>query len=87
MSIEIKYTAEFIGLYGKLENDLQIEVKEKIELFKDHKNHTQSKVHKLHGRFNGYLSFSIDYKNRILFKYTAKNTATLLIVGDHDIYR
>ena len=87
MSITIKYSAEYISLYSKLECNLQIEVREKTILFEEHKNHHQLKVHKLKGKFNKCLSFSVNYRYRIVFKYTEKNTAVFLLIGDHDIYK
>ena len=72
---------------NKLEKSLAIEVFEKIELFKNEKNHKQLKVHKLHGKFSNCFSFSVDYKTRIVFEYESKNSAVLLVIGDHDIYR
>ena len=87
--IEIKYTPSFIRLYKKLQEDLKQEVKEKINLFKNTKNHTSLKVHKLSGRMLSRHSFSVNYKIRIVFIYEEKNKniVYLLEVGDHDIYR
>ena len=84
-------TVSFLPLFVKklksLELDLQDEVMEKIELFKDEKNHKQLKVHKLHGILSGRYSFSVNYKTRVIFLYFSKNEAVLLAVGDHEIYK
>lgn len=85
--LEIKYKPQFVRQYKKLEPELQSEVLARIELFKDIKNHDLLKVHKLKGRLKGRYSFSIDYKNRIVFIYEDKKTATLLVIGDHDVYK
>jgi len=87
MSISVKYTAEFINLYNKLESELQMEAREKIVMFKEHENHRQLKVHKLHGKFAGYQSFSVNYRYRIVFKYSEKNGTLFMLIGDHDIYK
>ena len=77
----------FVRQMNRLEADLTEEVFDRIELFKDTKNHQLLKVHKLHGELAGQFSFSVDYKIRIVFKYLSKNEVVLLVIGDHDIYR
>ena len=86
--IRVGYTQEFVRAYEKLPATLQEEVKEKIELFKDRVNHRRLKVHKLHGRFAGHWSFSVNYTYRNMFDYVGKDKGhvRLLIVGDHSIY-
>lgn len=86
MSLHILYRAEFVKAYSRLSTHLQHEVKEKIELFKDIKNHDQLKVHKLHGRLKGRMSFSVNYRYRIIFEYVETDTVVLKTVGDHEIY-
>ena len=73
--------------FSKLETDLQEEAIQKIDLFKNRKNHGMLKVHKLHERFSGRLAFSVNYKFRIAFRYVSKNEVLLLDIGDHDIYK
>lgn len=85
--IKIVYAATFLKKLANCEQDLREEIKDKIKLFQDRKNHSGLKVHKLHGKFSGYVSFSINYKQRIIFQWLAKNQAYLLTLGDHDIYK
>ncbi len=85
--MQIYYAPIFLRQLKALEKDLQAEVIERIQLFKDRRNHKQLKVHKLKGRLVGRLSFSVDYKNRVVFRYLNTKTAVLLAVGDHDVYR
>lgn len=84
--IEVEYAPTFLKQLKKCEIALQDEVKEKINLFKDKKNHQQLRVHKLHGPFAGKLSFSVNYRYRIVFKWLSSNAAALLAIGDHSIY-
>lgn len=84
--ITIGYTQEFIRRYDKLPNTLKEEVKEKIQLFKDRKNHQRLKVHKLHGKYQGFFGFSIDRKYRVMFEWISDEEARLHTVGDHSIY-
>jgi plasmid maintenance system killer protein len=72
-------------MYKKLEPALKAEVKEKIELFKDKKQHKKLGVHKLHGISNTY-SFSVNYKIRIVFDYENQKCVNFLYVGDHSVY-
>ncbi|MBU4536567.1 hypothetical protein KJ603_00830 [Patescibacteria group bacterium] len=62
-------------------------MKEKIELFKDIKNHKNLNVHKLHGKHKHLYSFSINYKIRVVFKYLSKKEAVFLVIGGHNIYK
>ena len=85
--MEVYFKPTFIRKLKSLEAALQDEIMEKIELFKDEKNHKQLKVHKLQGVLSGKYSFSVNYKTRIVFLYISKNEVVLLAVGDHDVYK
>lgn len=82
--LEIIYTPSFVRLYSKLSKNLQKEVKEKIENFKNKENHKTLKVHKLKGKLQNTFSFSVNYKIRIVFEYENKKSVNLLLVGAHD---
>ncbi|MEK7173805.1 MAG: type II toxin-antitoxin system RelE/ParE family toxin [Patescibacteria group bacterium] len=71
----------------KLEPELQNEVLVKVEMFKNRKNHSVLDVHKLKGKLSGSYAFSVNYKYRIVFDYISDNQATLLVIGDHDVYK
>jgi len=87
--IKISFKPSFIKQINRLEKELLDETIEKIEIFKNPKNHQVLKVHKLHGKLASFFSFSVNYKWRIVFEYTSKkkDEAVLLIIDDHDIYR
>ena len=85
--MEVYYKPSFVKQYAGLEPELQEEVKDKIRLFKDKKNHRQLKVHKLKGHLEGCYSFSVNYRYRIVFRYLSQNEAALLAIGDHDVYK
>ncbi len=82
----ITYKPSFVKSLKKLEVTLQAEAFEKIELFTNSNNHKQLKVHKLKGRLKDYYSFSVNYKYRIVFSYTANDTADFKDIGSHDVY-
>ena len=86
--IEVEYTRRFLRDLSKLTAVLQEEVLEKVELFKNERNHRQLRAHKLKGELRGKLSFSVNYSYRIMFECAAgtKKTVILLTIGDHSIY-
>ena len=86
--MDVSYTPLFVRQYKSLPKTLQTEVKEKILLFQDEKNHEGLKVYKLKGKLKEQYSFRVNYKVRIVFWYvkTKPKEALLLAIGDHDIY-
>lgn len=84
--MKVLFKPTFIRQFKRLELNLQKEVLEKIELFKDKENHKKLKVHRLKGRLSGWHSFSVNYKTRIVFSYLSKKEAVFLAVGDHVVY-
>ena len=85
--ISVLFKPTFIRQLNKLENDLQVEVLEKLELFKDLKNHRSLKVHKLHGVLRDCYSFSVNYQMRVVFQYVSKKEVVCVAIGDHEVYR
>ena len=84
--MKVAYTRAFFKRLNKYEDGFKETVFEKIEEFRDSKNHERLKVHKLHGKFSKFYSFSVNYKTRIVFEYISKREVALLSIGDHDIY-
>jgi mRNA-degrading endonuclease YafQ of YafQ-DinJ toxin-antitoxin module len=84
--INVAYKPSFIRQFSKLPPEFQDEVLARIDLLKDTANFKALKVHKLHGALSGKWSFSVDYKNRIVFKYISKQEIVLLAIGDHAVY-
>jgi len=89
--IEIIYSPNFLRRLKKIKTKDQRlfeEIFEKVELFKNVDKHKALKVHKLHGRMRLWHSLSVNYKIRIVFKYSKKKSeANLLDVDSHDVYR
>jgi len=44
------------------------------------------KTHKLHGRFQDSLAFSINQEYRVIFQFTDKKTVLFVDIGTHAIY-
>jgi len=85
--LKIIHAPVFIKQFNKLDKDLQIEVSEKVESFRNEDNHRILNVHKLHGKFKEKYSFYVNYKIRVVFMWVSKNEVALLVVGDHDLYK
>ena len=85
--MDISFKPSFVREFAKLPEDLQDEALERIELFKDTKNHQKLKVHKLKGRLSSYYSFSVTYSHRIVFSFASKTEVVFLAIGDHDVYK
>lgn len=87
MSVEVLYKPSFLRQLKKLPQELQDEAIDKIGLFCDLKNHETLRVHKLKGPLAGFLSFSVNYRYRIVFVWEERNkSAALLAIGDHTVY-
>ncbi len=85
--MEVSLTPHFRRQFKKLPKALKEEALDKIELFSDLKNHSSLKVHKLKGPHSQHLSFSVNYKYRIVFTWEVLNQSAILIaIGDHTIY-
>jgi mRNA-degrading endonuclease RelE of RelBE toxin-antitoxin system len=84
--ITVGFTPEFFRKLKRLSPQLQENAFKKIEMFKDRINHKRLGVHKLHGKYAGFLGFSIDRKNRVMFEWISNTEARLHTIGDHDIY-
>lgn len=83
---EITFSPKFLKTVKKLKPNLQQEIIERVNLLKNESNHEVLRVHKLKGRLKGRYSFSVDYKNRIVFNHLDDNTIYLLNFGGHEIY-
>jgi mRNA-degrading endonuclease YafQ of YafQ-DinJ toxin-antitoxin module len=85
--IEIYFTKSFLKQVKLFEKDLQEEILEKIELFKNRDNHKSLQVHKLHGYLKDNYSFYVNYRIRIVFTWKDKEEVIFMLVGDHDLYK
>ena len=79
------FSPKFLRMVGATPKDLQEDVYEKVEAFRDRANHQTLKVHKLQGKLKGLSSFSVNYQTRIIFEFV-DDGAVLHAVGDHDVY-
>ncbi len=84
--MEIVYTPTFVRQYGKLPTSLREEARSKIALFQKDPQTPALRVHKLKGKLQGYHSFRVNYRYRIIFEYDSSDTVAFLQIGDHAVY-
>jgi len=84
--MEIFYHSKFIRQFKKLHSDIKTIAAEKEIIFKNDPFDSRLKTHKLHGKLSGYLSFSINYKYRIIFSFIDNKNIKFYSIGTHDIY-
>ena len=86
--MEIVYSSKFAREYRKLPKDVKILAEEQEAIFRKDPFDPKLNTHKLKGKFDGFLSFSIGYKYRIIFEFAKdKKIVYFYTVGDHDIYQ
>ena len=81
----IHYTSNFVKKWKKLRNKGRM--LERIQTFRENPYSSKLKTHKLKGSLAKYWSFSINYKERILFGFKKKNEVVFYDFGSHDIYK
>ena len=85
--LNIIYSEKFVSQFESLDKRTRDLTEKKIGIFTSNHKHPSLKTHKLSGALEGYLSFSIDLKLRIVFEYGEKDTVHFLKIGSHDVYR
>ncbi|MEK7625432.1 MAG: type II toxin-antitoxin system mRNA interferase toxin, RelE/StbE family [Patescibacteria group bacterium] len=86
--MEIVYSSKFAREYKKLSKHLKDLAERQEAIFRIDPFDRRLRSHKLHGKFNEFLSFSVDYRYRIVFEFSRdKKIAYFYSVGDHDVYQ
>ena len=86
--MEVVYSSKFAREYKKLTKDIKEMAEKNEKIFRNNPFDPKLKTHKLNGKFDGYLSFSIGYEYRIIFEFSRdKNIVYFHTVGDHEIYQ
>jgi len=84
---EVRYASHFERAYARLPLDLRRTAEERLSLFKRDAFDPRLRTHKLRGSLEGYWSFSITRKHRVLFRFLRWDAALFYDVGDHRVYR
>ncbi len=85
--MKIIYSPKFRREYKKLPSEIKRLAEEREMVFRNNPLHPSLKTHKLRGKWEEFWSFSIDYRNRIIFEFGEKGLVFFHSVGDHDIYQ
>lgn len=84
--MNIIYAPRFIRAYKNLPANIMKKAELTEDIFKANPFDVRLKTHKLSGKLNGYWSFSIDNRYRIIFRFY-KETVYFLAIGGHEIYK
>lgn len=85
--LKICYSTHFKRAYKKVPDDLKPQVRERERWFLADCFDSRLKTHKLSGKFDGFWTFSITQKYRILFTFEENGATIFLDIDDHDMYR
>ena len=84
--MKILVLPRFIKQYKRLPVEIRKLASEKETVFRKNPFDSQLKTHRLRGNFEGFWSFSIHYKYRIIFEFADEETAIFYSIGTHQIY-
>jgi mRNA-degrading endonuclease YafQ of YafQ-DinJ toxin-antitoxin module len=84
--MKIFYTKKFEREYKKISKNLKLKAESRERFFKKNPFDKTLKTHKLSGELEGFWSFSVDFKNRIVFEFIDDETVFFHSIGNHDIY-
>ena len=85
--LRITWDQGFKRIYKKkVKNDLELKKRfwEAVELFSKEPFNPRLRTHKLTGKLEGLLAFSVAFDCRVIFKFIDKNEVLLVDIGDHD---
>lgn len=85
--MKIYYSSKFTREYQKLPLKIKGIAEKKERIFRNNPFDEKLKTHKLKGCLNGFLSFSINRKYRIIFEFINSDTVWFHSIGNHSIYK
>ena len=85
--MKVIYTVEFIKQYKKLPGRIKSLAIKKEKLFSYNPHNPSLRTHKSAGPLEGYLSFYVNYKYRILFRYGVGDIIYFVGIGGLEVYK
>jgi len=85
--MDIFYSPKFLRSFKKLPKALRPLIDERINIFRENFSDPRLKTHKLTGKLQGYWSFSLTYKHRIIFELINNSSVAFIDIGDHKVYQ
>lgn len=83
---DASFEKSFKNYKKKLSDKKSDKLRERLIIFKNDPFDSRLKTHKLKGNLKNYWSFSINYSDRILFRFVDDKTVFFIDVGGHSIY-
>lgn len=83
----ISYSSRFFKQYKRLSKEKQKQAEKQEKIFFKNPFDPRLKTHKLSGELQDYWSFSINYSDRIVFRFISDDEVLFHRIGSHDIYR
>ena len=80
-------TSAFERAFRELPRNIQSLAEKKDNIFRQNAFDNRLRTHKLRGELEGYWSYSVDQKYRVLFRFVNNDEVLYYDVGTHDIYR
>ena len=84
--IRVSKTARFLKSLKRLPRSVQQKGEERDGIFRKNPFDSRLDTHKLHGRFQGFWAYSVDYHYRVIFIFEDQKTVTYYDIGLHKIY-
>ena len=86
IKIAVYHTARFLKSLKRLGQFTQKKAEERNGIFKKDPFDSRLDTHKLHGRFQGFWAYSVDYHYRVVFVFKDSETVTYWDIGPHHMY-
>lgn len=87
VNIKIHYSKRYIKDFKKLTPSLRLLAAEREKIFKNDPHLHKLKTHKLTGKLQDYWSFSLNYQDRVLFRFINQSEVIFYKIGSHDVYK
>lgn len=84
---KIHTTSDFEKSFRKIPIRIQDLAIKKDEWFRQDAFDSRLHTHKLRGELEGYWSYSVNQKYRILFRFLTDNEVIYYDIGTHEIYK
>ena len=83
----IRYSSHFVKQFKKLIKEKQKLAEKQEKIFRKNPFDPRLKTHKLSGELQNYWAFSINYSDRIIFRFISEDEVLFHKIGSHDIYK
>ena len=82
----IEYSTKYVRSFHKLPHLTQEKARMNEEIFCSDPFDPRLQTHKLHGKFQQYLAYSVDRRYRVIFRFISGSEVLFFDIGLHKIY-